>query len=335
MTGDAGTGFNHMIRLVAFVLAAGYAAYGAAAFLLWIWIRKRKFDPIEAGGEDILIIAPHQDDCVAIAGGYALQTREKGGRVRILYVTNGVENGNPGRRSEAVRAWGLAGVPEKDLQFLKYPSLTGLLTRGEIEECIGQISEAVRKFKPGTVFTPLYEGGHYQHDVVNYMTAEALKRAEFRGNAYESPEYNFYLSFRTTPEKILSGLLRFVPFAGTDYPPEPVLADPVYRLRMTEGQMRMKKRMIAAFESQHPDQLVKRFGFEDRYQKMHEHDYAKPPFDYGRSTARFLDGLKRLPAAGRFFSKMFKWTRTIHPAPGYTITRIPMREEASPLPGDA
>jgi LmbE family N-acetylglucosaminyl deacetylase len=327
--------FNEKTLTIASVPVLLYAAYCAAALLLWIRVKRRKFESLEAGGEDILIIAPHQDDCVAIAGGYALQTREKGGKVRILYVTDGLENGSAGRRSEAVRAWGLAGVRETDLRFLAYPSLTGLLTRKEIDAGIGEISGEILKYGPGTIFTPLYEGGHYQHDAVNYMTAEAVRRTGFKGNVYESPEYNFYLSFMTTPEKILAGLARFIPFVRTDYPPEPVRGDRVIRLRMTNDQKRTKRRMIAAFESQHPEQLEKRFGFEDRYQKMHGHDYTKPPFDYSRSAARFLDGMKRLPAIGGVFSKMFKWTRTIHPAPGYTITRIPMRDEASPLPGDA
>jgi LmbE family N-acetylglucosaminyl deacetylase len=319
------------------VLAVFYTAVLAAAFLLrvWIHVRKRRFIQIEAGGEDILIVSPHQDDCVAIAGGYGIQTKEKGGNVRILYVTDGMEKGSPARRSEAAAAWIMAGVTEADLRFLEYPSLTGLTGRGEIDICIGRIEEEIRNRRPGTIFTPSYEGGHYQHDVVNYMTAEAVRRTGFRGRVFESPEYNFYLSFRTTPEKILSGLLRFVPFAATDYPPEPVSADPVFRLRMTEDQIATKKRMIAAFESQHPDMLVKRFGFEDRYQEMHATDYTKPPFDWDRSAARFLDGLKRLPGAGRVFSKMFRWTRTIHPDAGTTMTRIPMRNGRSPQTGDA
>jgi LmbE family N-acetylglucosaminyl deacetylase len=319
------------------IVAALYAAYLAAAFLLWVWtrVRSRKFTQIEAGGEDILIVAPHQDDCVAIAGGYGIQTKEKGGKVRILYVTDGMENGGPGRRSEALRAWALAGLKESDIRFLDYPSLTGLTGRDEIDACIVRIEEEIRNTGPGTIFTPLYEGGHYQHDVVNYMTAEAVRRTGFKGRVFESPEYNFFLSFRTTPEKILSGLLRFVPFAATDYPPEPVLGGPLYRLTMTEEQLRKKKRMIAAFESQHPDMLVKRFGFEDRFQEMHAYDYTNPPFDWDRSTARFLDGLKRLPVCGAVFSKMFRWTRTIHPDAGITMTRIPMRAGRSPQTGDA
>ncbi len=319
------------------ILASAYAVYLAAAFLLWVWIlvRRRRLIPIEAGGEDVLIIAPHQDDCVAIAGGYGLQTKEKGGNVCILYATDGMENGGPARRSEALAAWALAGLKESDIRFLEYPSLTGLTARKEIDACIGVIEAEIRNRKPGTIFTPLYEGGHYQHDVVNYMTAEAVRRSGFKGRVFESPEYNFYLSFRATPEKILSGLLRFVPFATTDYPPEPVRPDPVYRLVMTEGQLRMKRRMMEAFTSQHPDMLVKRFGFEDRFQNMHAYDYTKPPFDYSRSAARFLDGLKRLPAVGAVFSGMFRWTRTIHPDAGVTITRIPMRDSRSPQTGEA
>lgn len=319
------------------VLASACAVYLAAVLLVWarVRIRNRGFVPLEAGGEDILIVAPHQDDCVAIAGGYGIQTKEKGGNVRILYVTDGMENGSPARRSEAAAAWAMAGVGESNIRFLDYPSLTGLTARDEIDACIGRIEEEIREHRPGTIFTPLYEGGHYQHDVVNYMTAEAVRRAGFKGRVFESPEYNFFLSFRATPEKILAGLLRFVPFAGDGYPPEPVLPDAVYRLRMTDDQLRTKKRMIAAFESQHPDMLVKRFGFEDRYQELHAYDYAKPPFDWNRSAARFLDGLKRLPAAGALFSKMFRWTRTIHPEAGVTMTRIPMRDGRSHQTGEA
>ncbi len=326
-----------MLWTVLIILAVLYAAIMVAAFLLWVRtrLRKRRFRPIEAGGEDILIIAPHQDDCVAIAGGYGLQTKEKGGNVRVLYVTDGMENGTPARRSEALAAWALAGVKETDIRFLEYSSLTGLTAREEIDACIGIIEAEIRNRKPETIFIPLYEGGHYQHDVVNYMTAEAVRSSGFKGRVFESPEYNFYLSFRTTPEKILSGLIRFVPFTATGYPPEPVRPDPVYRLAMTEEQLRMKRRMIEAFESQHPDMLVTRFGFEDRFQDMHAYDYTKPPFDYSRSAARILDGLKRLPVAGVVFSKMFRWTRTIHPDAGYTITRIPMRDGRSPQTGEA
>lgn len=326
----------HAFRNLIAALASAYALYLAAAFLLWVRVllRRRRFIPVEAGGEDILIVAPHQDDCVAIAGGYGIQTKEKGGSVRVLYVTDGMENGEPARRSEAFAAWAIAGVQASDIRFLEYPTLTGLAGRAEIDDCIRIIEDEIRGSRPGTIFTPLYEGGHYQHDVVSYMTAEAVRRSGFKGRVFESPEYNFYLSFRATPEKILSGLLRFVPFAAYDYPPEPVRPDPVYRLAMTAGQLDAKRRMIEAFASQHPDMLKKRFGFEDRYQKMHDYDYRRPPFDYSRSAARVLDGLKRMPAAGAVFSKMFRWTRTIHPDPGVRMTRIPMRDGRSPQTGE-
>jgi len=32
--------------------------------------------------------------------------------------------------------------------------------------------------------------------------------------------------------------------------------------------------------------------------------------------------LKAMPVFGGLFSRMFKWTRTIHPDPDYVITRI-------------
>jgi LmbE family N-acetylglucosaminyl deacetylase len=292
--------------------------------VLWIYVIRRKKTYIASRGEDILIVAPHQDDCVAIGGGYAIQTREKGGRIHVLYVTDGDEDDKITRKREALDAWRVIGLDENDIHFLKHHTLKSLVTKEEIEQCTDEIGRFILKCKAETIFTPLYEGGHYQHDAVNYMVGKAAKRTGFKGTVYESPEYNFYLSFKTTPEKILSGFTRYIPFFRHDYPPEPILEDDVFRLGMTPEQIRIKKEMLSKFETQNPDQLIIRFGFEDRYQKFHEHDYSRPPFEYEKSVARVINILKGMPVLGNAVSKTFKWTKTIHPDPNYVMTKIPM-----------
>jgi LmbE family N-acetylglucosaminyl deacetylase len=297
--------------------------YCAGAAVLWLRILTARKSFFHCGGEDILIVAPHPDDCVAIAGGYAIQTLARGGRVRVLYVAPGSESDRDVRMAEAKDAWSLAGAGRLELRFLGHRSGTGLMTRAEIDACAGEIADQIRDFSPGTVFVPLYEGGNFQHDAVNFMTRRASERTGFKGRFLEAPEYNFHLSFATTPEKILSGLARFIPFERHDYAPEPVRPAPVLRLAMTGPELRLKREMLSRFTTQNPDRLVERFGFEDRFQELPPHDYSKPPFDYDRSAARRINALKSFPATAGVFSAMFKWTRTIHADPDYIITRIP------------
>ncbi len=311
------------MRFFLFAAISLYFVYCLFTAILWVAVKRRKRTVIECGGEDILIVAPHQDDCVAIAGGYAIQTLEKGGRVTVLYATDGTEDDKVTRKREALDAWRAAGLDAGDVHFLGHHILTGLVARDEIGRCTEEITEWIRRIRPGTVFIPMYEGGHFQHDVVNYMVSTAARRAGFKGRIYEAPEYNFFLSFRTTPEKILSGLMRFIPFVRHDYPPEPILGDELLTLRMTPGQIRKKAEMLSRFRTQQPEQLVIRFGFEDRYQKLHDYDYRRPPFDYDRSAARIINRLKAVPLLGGPVSRMFRWTKTIHPDQDTVMTRIP------------
>jgi LmbE family N-acetylglucosaminyl deacetylase len=317
-------GVSAGFRLALAVILFGNAMICLAALCLWMAIRLKKKSTMVCSGEDILIVAPHQDDCVAIAGGYAIQTRMQGGRVTVLYATDGPAHDKRTRKWEALEAWTQLGIRRDGIHFLKHHMSTGFTSAEEIRTGIGEFAAFIEQCNPDIVFIPLYEGGHYQHDAVNYMVHQAVRRIGFQGKVYESPEYNFYLSFKTTPEKILSGLTRFIPFIRYDYPPEPIRDDEVMHLRMTHEQIEMKKRMLSKFTSQNPEQLAVRFGFEDRYQKLHDYDYRKPPFDYERSVARFLNGLKSVPLLGRPVSGMFKWTKTIHPDPGVVMTQIPI-----------
>mgnify|MGYP000415598682 CR=1 FL=1 len=261
---------------------------------------------------------------MAIAGGYAIQTVEMGGKVNVLYVTNGCPDDNCTRKKEAFDAWSTIGVGQSALHFLRYPVLTGLTERTEIDTCITEIGEFIKGCNPDLIFVPLYEGGNYQHDVTNYIVSEALREYKLNISVYEAPEYNFRFSLKVTPEKILSGFTKLIPFVKYNYPPEPVRDDKVYYLNMSTHQLELKRTMLSKFKTQNPDKLVERFGFEDRYQRLHNYDYSRPPFNYKFSLARKINFLKALPVVGKFVSQAVKWTKTIHPDPDYTMTIIPL-----------
>ncbi len=295
------------------------------AFCVWIWTKLKKQIPIRARGENILIIAPHQDDGVAMAGGFAIQTLGRGGRVSVLFVTEVEGTKGELRKREAIRAWQSIGVPQKDIHFMGYNNPSGLLNTIEIRACIQKMVIWLAGIRPKLIFIPSYEGGHFQHDVVNYIVSKAFEKTGLKGtNIFEASLYNFYYSLISTPEKVLASLRMLIPLWSNNYPPEFIRKDPVYSLIMTRDELQMKKVMLNQFVSQNPNALISRFGYPDRYQKYRPYDYSKPPFNYEHSLAKKINILKTLPVIGTIVTKQIRWTKTIHPNPDYEITRIPL-----------
>ena len=314
-------GFIFFITLIIYWF---YTILFIVASILWVMIFFRRWKKVKAKGENVLIVAPHQDDGVAMAGGFAIQTIAKGGKVFVVYLTE--EKGKRGliRKKEAIQAWNCIGLSYKFIRFMGYRALSGLILKTEVIECIKKMITLITAIKPNIIFIPAYEGGHYQHDIANYIISRAMKKISIKKiRIFEVPLYNFYYSLRKTPEKILAGIRWFIPFGSGSFPPEPIRDDPVYLLDMENDEVEMKCIMLNQFISQNPNALISRFGYPDRFQRYRDYDYSKPPFDYDRSLAKKINFIKELPVIGEFVSKKIKWTKTIHPKYNYTITRIP------------
>lgn len=90
------------------------------------------FDGIDAGiksGKRILVLAPHEDDEMLMAGGIINRAVEVGDEVKILLATNGDYNGEAsgkGRIVESINALNALGVSKNDIMFLGYADTGGL-----------------------------------------------------------------------------------------------------------------------------------------------------------------------------------------------------------------
>ena len=301
----------------------GYGLFTLAVLFLWFLIRIRKRRFIVSVGERVVIVAPHQDDCVALGGGYAIQTLARGGKVWVLFVTDGYRHDKFTRKKEALDAWAVIGMGPKSIVFLPHDTFLDFQTIESIRQGVKEIAKFLRSVRPQTVIVPLYEGGNFQHDVVNFMASRAVAGTGMDAVVWEAPEYNFYFSWKTTPEKITAGLARLIPFVRRTYPPEPILDDPLFHLDMTPDEIGLKKEMLSKFTTQNPDRLMERFGFEDRFQALHNYDYTKPPFEYRGSLAEKIDNLKSRRWIGPIVSRAVKWTRTIHPDPDIRMSKLP------------
>lgn len=138
-----------------------------------------------------LVFAPHQDDEVLGCGGTIIKKVARGAEVRIVFMTNGCGSHasmmEPDeliamRRSEAVAAASILGVPEEHVVFLDYPD--GTLTVCE-SEAIAPVQALLDAHRPEEVFVPCEFDGPDDHLATHRIVTQAVKRLGLPATVYE------------------------------------------------------------------------------------------------------------------------------------------------------
>ncbi len=317
-----------ILRILLITLLSFYTLLGFFTYYLHsqthIYAEAKKY--ITANDGNISIFAAHQDDGVIMAGGYAMQAIKNGGSVDVFLMFDG-EAGNGRKRdkirmNESISAWGLIGVEKERVNFLDYDDFYGLVDKEEIKECIEEVTSILKKSSYDIIFVPLYEGGHYQHDITNYIVSRACINSGTESLLYECPEYNAYYSLKNTPEKILSLLSKLIPFYEFKTSPSFIRNQNRLYLSMSDEELALKRKMLQVFKSQDVEGLLNLYGYRDSYQIYTEYDYSKPPFDYDGSVARYVNSLKTVPVLRSLLWWLFGKTKTRHFKPDYMITKI-------------
>lgn len=242
----------------------------------------------------LLILAPHEDDCVIAAGGLGLRNIRLGGVTRIVYLARDETPGLPERRrAEARAAWRIAGLGEADLAFLDLMPPLERRDPARLRAAEAALRAIIEDFAPTTIVMPAFEGGHIHHDMVAALVSRIVGPSD-RIAVFEAPEYTPYASLTRTPHRVLAlaarWLLGLVAYNG---PPDGVDGRTVLKLRLTPEELDTKRRMLAAFESQNAPSLVATRGYPDR---LVVHDAARRPdrpFDFERSYLRLVLMLRR------------------------------------------
>lgn len=95
-------------------------------------IKEIHFDGLDAGissGKKIMVLAPHQDDEMLMAGGIIKRAVDVGDTVKVLLATNGDYNGKgsgEGRIVETINALDAIGLDSNNIIFLGYADTGGL-----------------------------------------------------------------------------------------------------------------------------------------------------------------------------------------------------------------
>jgi LmbE family N-acetylglucosaminyl deacetylase len=269
---------------VLFALAA-YALLRCAAIERWMEWR----DP-----ERLLILAPHQDDCVLCAGGVGIRNTKLGGETFVVYFA---QDALPGvaecRAAEATRAWSLAGVAQKYLCQLDL--LPPLYSRKpeHLPTAMREIARLIDEIRPTVLVMPMFEGGHVHHDILNQLVVLALNdRPAMR--VYESPEYSPFFSLNCTPHRAIAQCGRWL-FGLCSYypPPDGIDGRPICKIRLSDEELVLKRQMLGAFVSQNGPSLAQAGAYPDRIVQWQPRPYRSRPFEPKGSYLSFVLVLER------------------------------------------
>jgi LmbE family N-acetylglucosaminyl deacetylase len=140
-----------------------------------------------------LFLFAHPDDEVVIAGTMKLLL-EAGAEVYAAWTTSGdFITKREIRESELRRSMDILGLDESHTHLLRYPDLGSVAMLEDLADTLTSLLETIA---PGIVFANAYEGGHPDHDIVNFLAYEASARLGITPDLFEFPLYNGTGPFR-------------------------------------------------------------------------------------------------------------------------------------------
>jgi LmbE family N-acetylglucosaminyl deacetylase len=279
------------------LVAAPFALFYLALFSVAAWALTRLWR-LERWAEwttpqRLLILAPHEDDCVIAAGGVGPRNHDLGGATRIVYLAPDPEIA--ARRAEETRiAWREAGLADTDLRHLDLLPPLRVSDPAKLRAAAAALRAIIAEFQPSTIIMPMFEGGHIHHD----MTAGLIGRLvtpDDRIEIFEAPEYSPFTSLRFTPHRVLALATRWL-FGLVSYygPPDGIDGRPVLKFRLTPRELARKRRMLAAFASQNAPSLVETRAYPDRLVRWDRSAVRRHPFDRRGSYLALTHAARRL-----------------------------------------
>lgn len=164
------------------------------------------------------------------------------------------------RQEEAYAALARAGLSE--ILFMAETVRPGELFVDQelhlaIPQALAELTAIVRRYRPQALLTMAYEGGHPDHDVCSFLGTVLARQ-------HGLPAWEFPLYHRANGEQLV--FQRFLASSGG----EEAL------LQITPREAETKRRMLAAYPSQHGFLMSFTAGIE-RFRPQPLYDYSRPP----------------------------------------------------------
>lgn len=223
---------------------------------------------------DTIILSPHIDDDIIGVGEKILQLSKDRQTVKIVYFSSSsycfgrkdisFEKKNQKiRENEALKMANTLGISKKNLIFLRKNNYSIYDVNTFIKN-FNIVAKITKKSKE--IYVPAYEGGHLEHDIINFLAycliAKGIIKKE---NVYEYPQYTSKISFFDI-KKLFRFLLKnkfmhnFIDNRKSNFNKINLLED--------------KKKLFEIYKSQD----LSNFGYRDRTANMKLYDYERPPY---------------------------------------------------------
>lgn len=135
----------------------------------------------------ILFLFAHPDDDAFIAGTLRLLI-DRGVDVHCAWLTSGDHFGKVEVREAELRsAARVLRLEPSHMHLFKLPDL-GLVSH--MTEALDLVRTLMGDLKPKAILAPAFEGGHPDHDSVNFFAFEGASKAGIEGPIFEFPLYN-------------------------------------------------------------------------------------------------------------------------------------------------
>jgi LmbE family N-acetylglucosaminyl deacetylase len=240
---------------------------------------------------DLIIFAAHQDDCVILAGEYAIWASNVGKKIEIIYLTCGADDPSSvrarERKSEAITSWRQIGLQKSDIYFLDYPQ-TPLgeqckLNSMQIMKATNDILTIINHSNIGTaVFLPAEGESHSDHEMIRMIGIHALQIANRNDLiVFEAPEYNSYYSFSGSPQKVLNYITKMTPIFSNFFPKYKqvfqgfINPSKRYYIMSSICISRKKLDILRGFVSENPDILESYFGGRNEFRPFEKKSCGK------------------------------------------------------------
>ena len=271
-----------------------------AALCLWAWGRTFALErqTVWSTPERLLILAPHEDDCVISAGGVGALNLKLGGATRVLYLAPDEAPGMAEiRNQEARTAWQLAGLAAVDVRSLDLLPKLRQRDPQRLRAAAAALRAEIDAFRPTVIVAPMFEGGHVHHDMTVGLLDRIVTGADdFR--VYEAPEYTPLASLSWTPHRVLALCVRWLGLVSYYGPPDGIDRRKVHVFKLGPDELALKKRMLACFVSQNAPSLVATRGYPDRLVRWACEPDRRTAFEMSGSYLGFvLSARKVMPAA--------------------------------------
>lgn len=217
----------------------------------------------------VLLLAAHPNDEFGLAATLRGHVR-RGDEVWVSwFARDDREQVQQRRHAEALEAMAMIGVPEEHLVVADLPPI---VLPAQLPDVVDALRDVAARIEPVLVYVPAYEGGHPDHDALNFAAWEvlALEGVEVR-------EYPLYR--RAQGRRFLRRIPRFARMI-------PGIGEPDLHW-LEPDDVRFKHDLWRIYKTQHPmfDVLLRFSGDEHRFFTTEQtrtlplRDYTKPPHD--------------------------------------------------------